>query len=78
MATSSGRYQGYPYVDPPVTDVPSISADDAARWQHLPRRQIEVKRDAPPIDIPVSYNKLGGHAPEMGEPLKSVLMMLIF
>ncbi|KAL4720421.1 hypothetical protein ACJJTC_010877 [Scirpophaga incertulas] len=44
-ASSSRAYQGYPYVNPAVVDAPSIDADTAARWAHLPRRPAYGKTD---------------------------------
>ncbi|XP_063899501.1 uncharacterized protein LOC110382961 [Helicoverpa armigera] len=34
-------YQGYPYVNPMVTDVPTIDAETASRWANLPRRPMQ-------------------------------------
>lgn len=38
------RYQGYPYVNPIVTDAPSIAADEASKWANLPRKPISTSR----------------------------------
>ncbi|CAG4999940.1 unnamed protein product [Parnassius apollo] len=47
MATQNRPYQGYPYVNPIVIDVPSLDSATAARWANLPRR---------PIGTPVHKN----------------------
>ncbi|XP_045541251.1 uncharacterized protein LOC106710419 isoform X2 [Papilio machaon] len=40
MSTQNRPYQGYPYVNPVVIDVPSIDPTTAGRWTNLPRRPI--------------------------------------
>ncbi|XP_041983450.1 uncharacterized protein LOC121736358 [Aricia agestis] len=39
--SQSRPYQGYPYSEPAFIVAPSISADEANRWQHLPRRPVK-------------------------------------
>jgi hypothetical protein len=56
IGSSPGReYQGYPYMNHVVNDVPSIDATTAARWNNLPRRPAFEKKETSPvvyIDIP--------------------------
>ncbi|XP_013144535.1 PREDICTED: uncharacterized protein LOC106108014 isoform X3 [Papilio polytes] len=47
MATQNRPYQGYPYVNPVVIDVPSIDPTTAGRWTNLPRRPIGGLNDRP-------------------------------
>lgn len=42
MASSQRPYQGYPYVNPPVIDAPSIDQTTASKWANLPRKQIHI------------------------------------
>ncbi|KPJ00506.1 hypothetical protein RR46_07096 [Papilio xuthus] len=47
MATQNRPYQGYPYVNPVVIDVPSIDSTTAGRWTNLPRRAIGGVNERP-------------------------------
>lgn len=44
MRSQSSGYQGYPYINPPVVEAPSVdpasAAANAARWSSMPRRQV--------------------------------------
>ncbi|CAH2065128.1 unnamed protein product, partial [Iphiclides podalirius] len=46
--TQRRPYQGYPYVNPVVIDVPSLDATAAAKWSNLPRKPIGVAPNRPP------------------------------